>query len=59
MKISIENSDGQKVEFYAFKSFDTHIIKLSCECCEASDEIILDEHKVRTLKEFLKLEGGE
>ena len=56
MKISIENDEGQKVEFFAFKSFGTHIIKLSCECCETQDDIILNEHQVRTLTEFLKLD---
>ena len=56
MKISIENDEGQKVEFFAFKSFSTHIIKLSCECCETQDDIILNEHQVRTLTEFLKLD---
>ena len=56
MKISIENESGQKVELYAFKSFGTHIIDLSCECCEAKDQIILDEHQLRTLTEFFKLD---
>ena len=56
MKISIENESGQKVELYAFKSFGTHIINLSCECCETQDEIILDEHQLRTLTEFFKLD---
>ena len=58
MKISIENEEGQKVEFFAFKSFNTHIIKLSCECCEAQDEIILNEHELRVLREFLQLDEG-
>ena len=58
MKIVIENEEGQKVEFFAWKTFGTHIIKLSCECCDASDEVILDEHSIRTLREFVDLEGN-
>ena len=51
MKISIENDEGQKVEFFAFKSFSTHIIKLSCECCETQDDIILNWFKANKGKE--------
>jgi len=42
--------------FTLIKKFGIHLINLSCECCGTQDEIILNEHQVRTLSEFLKLE---
>jgi hypothetical protein len=54
VKISIENDEGQKVTFFSFKSFNTHIVRLSCECCDTSEDVILDDHYVKVLRDFLK-----
>ena len=53
MKIIIENDEGQKVEFCRWEEFKTKILTLSCENCGCREDVILNDHQNKVLKEFL------
>jgi hypothetical protein len=53
VKITIENDEGQKVEFSSWEQFETKILTLSCEQCGCKDDVILNDQQNKVLREFL------